>query len=433
MWSLFLVLCFGCGAAPETPPPDPAPAAPKVVSPRKPAPPLRAPKVKFALPERQEPTPTPLRSDPIVMKELRRVRGVLRDVVQDHGREPDNPWAIGHAILALGPKLALTNGKPAIDWLFSEYAEVVTLEQTELVTFPAKRGDILVEPHTDLVLKALTEVGVPPDRAITVQGKPFTVADLYRHSLARAWVRGTVTGFHNASYDDTPWALQGLSSWAAPETVWLSRADRRMTMDSFSNAVLEQLEGETAGLQRAKEEGKSVQKDTRRGVFRYICGGQHLLQGVVHAVGRGFGPDDGAQRVCKQLDLLLWRVDLELDAVDPSIASGERAMRVLLLEQRMKFLGHTLETVYKISATGVCPLTEAHQTELERVAVELARTVKALEDLGVFADLQAVRTDPKLAEIRRGGGEQVYLDFIGDSAHAVRGIDLALGKGTVRY
>ena len=29
--------------------------------------------------------------------------------------------------------------------------------------------------------------------------------------------------------------------------------------------------------------------------------------------------------------------------------------------------------------------------------------------------------------------EQLYLDIVGDSSHAIRGLDLALGLGEVRY
>ena len=43
----------------------------------------------------------------------------------------------------------------------------------------------------------------------------------------------------------------------------------------------------------------------------------------------------------------------------------------------------------------------------------------------------AVRADASLSQFR--DSEQVYLDLIGDSAHAVRGIDMATGKGSIRY
>jgi hypothetical protein len=37
-----------------------------------------------------------------------------------------------------------------------------------------------------------------------------------------------------------------------------------------------------------------------------------------------------------------------------------------------------------------------------------------------------------LASLRQGN-EQLYLDIVGDSAHAVRGMELALGRASIAY
>lgn len=420
-----LVAWLACGGGEPAPVPVPPPPPARPQGPT----PAKIPSFAFRLPEREGRTPAPLASS----ADLVRVRGTLEQVVRDHALDPGNPWAIVHGTLALGWSVKLSNGADPVDWLFSEYAELAVVGDEELVRFPPSRGAVRIEPHTDLVLKALTEGGVPPDRAVTVKGAAKTVGDLYRHSLSRAWAQGTSTGFQEGGYNDTPWALQGLAAWAPDDLAWLAPGRHDMTMDGFTSEVVDQLVLETKGMREARAAGTPMQKDTRKGLFRYTCGGQHLVQGAAYAVGRGFGRPEDAATICDQLALLRWRIDVELGSLDPLLAqtTSDRAVQIVLLTQRLKFLGHWLETTHKIGALGVCPLSSDDAKATERVAGEVVQTVDALAKLGVWSNLGAIRTDTAFAKYR--GGEQVYLDLVGDSAHAVRGIDLATGRSAIRY
>ena len=58
--------------------------------------------------------------------------------------------------------------------------------------------------------------------------------------------------------------------------------------------------------------------------------------------------------------------------------------------------------------------------EAVRVLVE---TAKQLKRTGAMDNLGALRE----------GNEQLYLDIVGDASHAVRGLELALGRATVAY
>lgn len=422
---------LGC-STPATPPEATEPAKPEPKRP--PPPPESLPVVAFELPTKEAKTPAPItKGQAKLAKDLAAARAVLEKVVTDHGRDPGNPWAVSHAMLALGPEIELTNGANAVDHLFSEYATSVTVGEAKAPMFPASRGSIRIEPHSDLLLKAFTEGGLSPDRAVTVEGSPTTVGALYRHSLWRAWVMGDTTGFHGGTYNDAPWALQALATWAPRGLTWTAQGGREQGMSRMAHRLVEVLRLETVDLSVAKDAGVMVKKDTRKGIFRYTCGGQHLLQGVAYAVARGFQlPGDKAE-ICTQLDLLAWRIDVELSSIDPLIESSERPIKVVLLGQRLKFLGHALETVHKIGALGLCEIDKDQLEASRRVARELVSTVGQLRDLGVWEDLGAVRTDKSLERYRMGGSEQVYLDFIGDAAHAVRGIDMATGTGTIRY
>ena len=81
----------------------------------------------------------------------------LRDSLQAHALDPAIPWAVGHAILGMGADLELTNGANAVDWLFSEYAVRIPIDDTHALAFPASKGTVRVEPHPSLMLGHLSQ------------------------------------------------------------------------------------------------------------------------------------------------------------------------------------------------------------------------------------------------------------------------------------
>ena len=54
---------------------------------------------------------------------------------------------------------------------------------------------------------------------------------------------------------------------------------------------------------------------------------------------------------------------------------------------------------------------------------DLIRVVKQLKALGALDNLGDLRKE----------NEQLYLDLVGDSAHAINGVELALGNRTIGY
>ena len=94
-----------------------------------------------------------------------------------------------------------------------------------------------------------------------------------------------------------------------------------------------------------------------------------------------------------------------------------------LLDQRLKFLGHFLETAHKLAALGLYAPDASQRAQLDAALDELVKTVEFLHESGVFDELAKLRFQDV----------QTYLDLVGDSAHALRGIDLATGRGTIAY
>ena len=90
--------------------------------------------------------------------------------------------------------------------------------------------------------------------------------------------------------------------------------------------------------------------------------------------------------------------------------------------QRLKFLGHFIETLHKLAAFGMVSDNPEVREALARARAELANTVQTISDKGWLSE--------SLADIR-AADEQAYLDLLGDAAHALRGLRLSTGEGTV--
>ena len=359
---------------------------------------------------------TPIPTDPAYDEALAR----LGAVVDAHATDPTNPWAVSHGLLARGADLRLSDGRLAIDGLFADYAELVEIGGARLPAFPEARGATRIEPHTDLLLKAMTEAGVSPDRAVQVGGQPFTVGDLYRSSLATTWLDAARDHASFASPTDVPWTLQALAAWAPPDGLrWVATDGTAMDLRTLTTFAVAVLVKESAFMTDAMRQGTDFQRQGQ-GIFQYTCGGAHLLQGAAYAVARGFGGDAERAAIEAQVPLMFYRLPRELRIYDQAEAAMPQH-RLRLTVQRLKFLGHFLESMSKLAILGFFQPDADQLAAMRGAADQLVSVVFALEKGGAFDKMDELRTQD----------EQLYLDLVGDSAHALRGLELALGRGAV--
>ncbi|TVQ93856.1 MAG: hypothetical protein EA397_03640 [Deltaproteobacteria bacterium] len=407
------------------------------------------------MPALPAPTPVKLLRSPYAAPAAPQIQvamRALRQVAHDHTRDPENPWAIAHAMLVFGPDFELTNGEPAVDWLFARYAQRFEVCGEQLLRFPSSEGSIRIEPHTDLILKALTESGVDPEREVVVQEQPARVGDLYRGSLYRAWVdastkgqgapidrvpfgHGDGPGTTTEHWNDAPWSLQALASWGSKDLRWQAEGGRTMSLDRFTHAVVQRIDHESQTLQVQKSTGQRFDKGQAAragGLVTMTCGGMHMIQGAAHALGRGFGEDGDRAVFDRQIPILFWRYHSELQTY-MTMMEREPQFRALLMMQRLKFLGHFLETVHKAAALGLFKPDTSQRETMNDAVVQLVATVASLEQAGIFKILEKL-TEPGMRELYPGvtTNEQLYLDYVGDAAHAYRALDLATGEGRVR-
>jgi hypothetical protein len=146
------------------------------------------------------------------------------------------------------------------------------------------------------------------------------------------------------------------------------------------------------------------------------------MQGAMYAVARGFGEQGDRARIQRELAVHFPRLAFEVKLVDDLMRQAPQ-YQVVLIEQRLKFLGHWVETLYKAEAMGLFEPSDVERAQMEAAVGQLVATIKAIEALGIYDRLDTIKASQ----------EQTYLDFVGDSAHALRALDLATGRGAVWY
>ncbi len=369
----------------------------------------------------------PARNDAVsrplpAMKEYDDALATLGRVVEAWDGDPDNAWAVAHGLLARGSEFRLTTGLAALPHLFAVFAEPRQVGAITLVGFPKERAGVPAESHTDLILKNLSEIGLQPSASFPMGDGTVTAADLYRYTVLKTFLRAAENKSSFADPNDMPWGLQALAAWAPPDGLrWVATDGTPMDLDELTHFVVAVATKESKFMFDAARAGQSFERKGQP-LFSYTCGGAHLVQGASYAVARGFGAKDDRKFIAAQGPLLLYRLPIELAIYDDAMKTS-RQHHERLLVQRMKFLGHWLETMSKLQILGLFTPDEQQAHSVEGAAQNLVLTVRALADLGTFERLAAIRVEEP----------QLYLDVVGDAAHAIRGLELALGRQTLPW
>lgn len=381
----------------------------------------KTPLPAITLPTRNAKTPYPVLAD----EEMESALKALKRLVAKETADPENPWAIAHGLLALGESLELSNGQNAVDGLFEGYAKTVQTEGHSLIAFPQRatgeQGQtIRVEPHTDLIMKALAEIGVRLDRPVQVEGATHQVGELYYDTVLSTYLDKGSGASSFVNPNDMPWGLQAVATYADRDLTWKSK-EYSQDLNMLTEFLVHVLTVESAGLFQAMRQGDAFVKDGK-GVFAYTCGGSHLLQGAAYLVGKGFGSQVEKEKIEAQIALAFWRFPRELGLYE-DIRTKSPENELVLAVQQLKFVGHWIESLNKMAAMKLFDPTPSQQAAMGEALKVLVETAKRLKKTGAMDNLVVLRE----------GNEQLYLDIVGDASHAIRGMELALGRATVTY
>lgn len=349
---------------------------------------------------------------------------VLKNVLEQYALQGDDPWAMGHAVLALGQTTTIMDGSVAIDAIF-KYATIDNIYGHPFPQFPKEVQDngvsIPVEPHTDLMMKVLIETGVPLSRKVLVDGSDFTVEDLYKGAILRAYLNPQTNDSSYVSPNDMPWSIQGITTLVEPQQTWLAEGGMMTSSDFLVQFITAVLASETQALKQSMAAGAGFKKD-RTGIFQYTCGGAHLLQSVAYAHARGFGNEQTRKELETQIALHFYRFPKELQIYDQLMKSNPE-YNAQLLVQRLKFVGHFLETAQKMSMLNLYVPNEEQIRLMQGAMDQLVLIVRALQQEGIFQNLYNYKVNEP----------QLYRDIIGDSAHALYAIYLFSGNRHITY
>lgn len=420
-----LIGCDGGAAAPPPAAPPPATVAATAATPA--AAPAAAPTIwttkniaslQPKAPEHSGVVPKPLPMVPAYDEAITALSGI----VSNYAGDPGNPWAVAHGLLARGKDFLLRDGRPAIPHLFASYAEERLIDGHRFFGFPKSKDGAPVEPHTDLLLKNMIEAGVPISAVFPSGTAQIAVADLYRYTLLKTHLKAEQNHSSFESPNDIPWGLQALAAWSPePELQWVAADGTAMDLDYLTDFQVAVLMQETAFMYQKMQRGEKFERSGQP-LFGYTCGGAHILQGASYAVARGFGSPKSRTAIQTQIPLMFYRLPIELSQYQAALKRNP-SYSLKLTVQTLKFLGHFLETMSKLSAMGFYIPDENQQKLLETAAQNLVLTVQVLQ----------AQTGPEQMAALRKNDEQLYLDVIGDSAHALRGLELALGRGSIAW
>ena len=236
-------------------------------------------------------------------------------IILAYARRHDDPWAIVHAVRALGRELTVDNGQPAVAWVLSEYLrEQAVNGGPRHLAFPRR-----VEVHENSFLKTFLEAGVPPRFGFSHRGQTRTLGDVI--DGARALLR-----FPDAARrHETAWSLIALTRTTPPDRgTWTNAWGERIELARFVEAGFEALEEASRPVQEASDRGARLERLAP--VHGFTCGGTHLLYGLLVATQSGYTGSNHRQRVRRQMDLIVYRLWADLDLMNrfyqPKIATN---------------------------------------------------------------------------------------------------------------
>jgi len=345
----------------------------------------------------------------------------LRSVTDREASKADNAWALSHGILARGSEFKASDGRRAVDVLVDDFLEAAPVPGVRGMQpyFSKTKGEVRVEPHTDLILKTFIEAGLPLDEPLTQAAGAPTLERLLRSSRLRFTPSDNAADGYFTNVDDVAWSVQAwcqaVDKGADPQ--WTNAAGQQLHIDAVAMQLLKLLEREYHFIQRARAAGETVEK-RRQDIFAHACGGAHLFQASVACAAVGFPRDEHlASRIAQLIDAYLWRVPLEIALVDRGIRKAPR-LAPLLVNQDVKFLGHALEGLGKAERGGLWSPSIEQVEQLSQMERRMMMHVLELQGVGSY-------DSDKMARLAaQDHGFQFYLDLVGDAAHAYAGLKL---------
>lgn len=342
---------------------------------------------------------------------------ILEAVVQECCLDPEDPWSLAHGIIVYGKELRVESGELAYQRLVED--NCYYNKKGEPAFLPRTKDGLPIESHPGLFFKTLLEVGVAPSTRFKLKDREISFAELVL-GYARRYRRGMLLSSDGPAFHNHGWLLEVVAGAAEqgdhPELAELLVEVRAEALEvlaqnqAYFKAYMSG-EGDSETYEKA-----SIQKDGRpqpAEIHRYYCEGFHFFQSVQRMHGKTL-----PALLKEQYEIGLYRLNLEsaywartlaqVRRMYSSDASRLQRFEDELLSQRLRLLGHGLETFLRAIQLGV----------LDRIEVESALD-KAFEELEeTVGELHRLQTFDRLGPSQRRRRD-LYHEFVGDAAHAL--------------
>ena len=344
-------------------------------------------------------------SDPELDRSRQEAIVILQRVVDRWTRNESEPWLLMHGLLAWGPRHLTRGGESVGVYLLDHHVETQTVAGREVRVFPMDDpSGSRIDAHADQTIKTQIEMGIPDAR----------LDELVADAMWRFDYLPDQEGGPFPDANEVPWSAQAFCQSAEEGTdTFVNHAGTVVNLNEMTEALVVALETESEFLDEIRLRGETTYEKRRQGIFRYTCGGTHLYMAADACVAAGFGNPELSRRLVHQMDLLFWRMRREIEAVDQALTQAPQ-MAPLLVEQRLKYLGHFLETAAKAELHGTYSPTDIHRQELQYAERVLYLTVVQLQDMGVFDRLDTFHDEHY----------EYYLFTAGDACHALHALNL---------
>jgi hypothetical protein len=312
---------------------------------------------------------------------------------------PDDPWAVCHGVRGMGREFTIKGGRRAVDWLLEMQLEVVPVNGKSLLAFPSS-----VEVHPNMFLKTLLEAGVNLDHRFTLKGRERALGEVV--DGARALFRSTEV---ITQANMLPWSMIAFARTTSPlRARWSNAWGEPVDFDLVVESALRLMEEASLPLAQAMREGRS--EATKAPVHGFTCGGTHLLYALVTAVQAGYVGRDRLERVRQQVDVMLWRLDADLELIGRFYKdrAAQRGAYWYETDAKLKLLGHGQECLALAAHRGVVKLTAAQQGDWREAETRLKRMIEDVESRN-FAETRDL-------------DRELFRQLVGDVCHARHGL-----------
>jgi hypothetical protein len=177
--------------------------------------------------------------------------------------ERNGAWQVVHGAVAYGVSLPLeVNGKEvlAIDYLFDggsiqgwelTTGKILPATQRPGIVARVEAGSFIGQGHTDQWLGYLSQIPLPLDRKVVIDGETLLLSD---------WARQAQWDVPNNPFREYSWTLIALTNFFPDQPEWIASDGKTWTLEPLVRFEAEQDLGDSA------------------------CGGMHRLMGLAHAV-----------------------------------------------------------------------------------------------------------------------------------------------------